>query len=61
MASIVPAVAQVTPFDICGSLLGAAQIQAAREAWERLSTLDRSCVDRTLARRNATIDGPIRS
>ncbi len=61
MATIGPALAQVTPLDIFGGLLGAAQIQAAREAWGRLSTLDRFCVDRALARRNSNIDGLIQS
>ncbi|MCF4128048.1 hypothetical protein [Methylobacterium sp. SyP6R] len=61
MASIGPIVAQVTPLDIFGGLLGAAQIQSARETWARLSTLDRFCVDRALARRNTTIEGLIQS
>ncbi len=60
-ASIGPIVAQVTPLDIFGGLLGAAQIQSARETWARLSTLDRFCVDRALARRNTTIEGLIQS
>ncbi|KQO99312.1 hypothetical protein ASF33_06655 [Methylobacterium sp. Leaf92] len=59
MTSIVPAAAQVTPLDIFGGLLGAAQAQAAREAWARLSNTDRFCVDRALARRNTDIAGLI--
>ncbi|WP_289015460.1 peptidoglycan-binding domain-containing protein [uncultured Methylobacterium sp.] len=54
-----PASAQVTPLDIFGGLLGAAQAQAAREAWARLSNTDRFCLDRALARRNADIAGMI--
>jgi hypothetical protein len=50
-----PASAQVTPLDIFGGLLGAAQAQAARDAWTRLPNADRSCLDRALARRNADI------
>ncbi len=61
VASIGPAIAQVTPLDIFGGLLGAAQIQAARETWARLSSLDRFCVDRALARRNTNIEGLIQS
>ncbi|MFK5595877.1 hypothetical protein ACFZ8E_02550 [Methylobacterium sp. HMF5984] len=51
--------AQVTPLDIFGGLLGAAQGQAAREAWSRLPATDRSCLDRALARRNSDIAGLI--
>lgn len=58
-ASIGPASAQVTPLDIFGGLLGAAQAQAARDAWARLSSRDRFCLDRALARRNADIAGMI--
>ena len=47
--------AQVTPLDIFGGLLGAAQSQAAREAWARLPNGDRSCLDRAMARRNTDI------
>lgn len=54
-----PASAQVTPLDIFGGLLGAAQAQAAREAWTRLPNADRTCLDRALARRNADIAGLI--
>ncbi len=61
VASIGPAVAQVTPLDIFGGLLGAAQIQSARETWARLQAIDRFCVDRALARRNTTIEGLIQS
>ena len=50
-----PAAAQVTPLDIFGGLLGAAQAQAARDAWTRLPGTDRSCLDRALARRNTDI------
>ncbi|TXN73033.1 hypothetical protein FV230_02735 [Methylobacterium sp. WL6] len=51
--------AQVTPLDIFGGLLGAAQSQAAREAWGRLPNGDRSCLDRAMARRNTDIAGLI--
>lgn len=47
--------AQVTPLDIFGGLLGAAQAQAARDAWARLPGGDRSCLDRAMARRNTDI------
>ncbi|GMA74808.1 hypothetical protein GCM10025880_12250 [Methylorubrum aminovorans] len=58
-ASIVPASAQVTPLDIFGGLLGAAQVQTARDAWARLSNTDRFCVDRALTRRNGDLAGLI--
>ncbi|CAA2156781.1 hypothetical protein MBRA_02215 [Methylobacterium brachiatum] len=58
-ASVSPAGAQITPLDIFGGLLGAAQAQAARDAWARLPNADRSCLDRALARRNADIAGLI--
>jgi len=54
-ATLGPASAQVTPLDIFGGLLGAAQAQAAREAWARLPNGDRSCLDRAMARRNTEI------
>lgn len=59
LASAGPVQAQVTPLDIFGGLLGAAQAQAAREAWVRLPNADRSCLDRALARRNADVAGLI--
>ncbi|MCJ2095121.1 hypothetical protein MKK67_21830 [Methylobacterium sp. J-072] len=49
--------AQISPIDIFGTLIGAAQAQAAREAWARLPSADRSCLDRALARQNADIAG----
>lgn len=52
-----PAHAQVTPLDIFGGLLGAAQAQAARDAWARIPNADRSCLDRALAKRNTDIAG----
>lgn len=55
LASAVPAQAQVSPVDIFGTLIGAAQAQAAREAWARLPNPDRACLDRALARQNADI------
>ncbi|WP_156467599.1 peptidoglycan-binding protein [Methylobacterium sp. Leaf102] len=54
-ATLVPVSAQVTPLDIFGGLLGAAQAQAARDAWARLPNGDRSCLDRAMARRNTDI------
>lgn len=57
--SIGPTSAQVTPLDIFGGLLGAAQVQAARDAWARLPNTDRFCVDRALARRNGDLAGLI--
>lgn len=59
VASVGSASAQVTPLDIFGGLLGAAQAQTAREAWARLPSTDRTCLDRALARRNADIAGMI--
>ncbi|MFJ7436972.1 hypothetical protein ACIQW5_04860 [Methylorubrum thiocyanatum] len=58
-ALIGPASAQVTPLDLFGGLLGAAQVQAARDAWARLSNTDRFCVDRALTRRNSDLAGLI--
>ncbi len=57
LASAGPAQAQISPADIFGSLIGAAQAQAAREAWARLSNPERSCIDHALARQNADIAG----
>jgi len=56
-ASANPAHAQVSPIDIFGTLIGAAQAQAAREAWARLPNADRSCLDRALVRQNVDIAG----
>lgn len=53
--------AQVSPLDIFGGLLGAAQMQAAREAWGRLPSPDRSCLQRALATRNTDIEALVRS
>lgn len=58
-ANVDSAGAQVTPLDIFGGLLGAAQAQAARDAWSKLPGADRACLDRALARRNADIGGLI--
>lgn len=55
-----PASAQVSPLDIFGGLMGAAQAQAAREAWARLPGPDRSCLQRALATRNSDIKGLVR-
>lgn len=54
-----PAHAQVTPLDIFGGLLGAAQAQAARDAWTRIPNTDRMCLDRAFAKRNTDIAGLI--
>lgn len=53
--------AQVGPLDIFGGLMGAAQAQAAREAWARLPGADRGCLQRALATRNADIESLARS
>ncbi|WP_187276037.1 peptidoglycan-binding protein [Methylobacterium sp. WL116] len=53
--------AQVSPLDIFGGLMGAAQAQAAREAWARLPGADRSCLQRALAPRNSDIESLARS
>ncbi len=55
------ATAQVSPLDIFGGLMGAAQAQAAREAWARLPGADRSCLQRALATRNTDIESLARS
>ncbi len=60
MASIGPAVDRLRLSTLRRSAR-AAQIQSARETWARLSTLDRFCVDRALARRNTNIEGLIQS
>jgi hypothetical protein len=51
------ATAQVSPLDIVGGLMVAAQAQAAREAWARLPGADRNCLQRALATRNSDIEG----
>ena len=51
-----PAFAQLTPFDILDGLMGAAQMQAAREAWTRLPAADRHCLQRALASRNTDVE-----
>lgn len=60
-SAVGPALAQVSPLDLFGGLLGAAQMQAAREAWARLPNGDRACLQRALASRNADIDGLVRN
>ncbi len=55
------ATAQVSPLDIFGGLMGAAQAQAAREAWARLPGADRSCLQRALATRNSDTESLARS
>ncbi|MDP4022019.1 hypothetical protein Q8W71_05245 [Methylobacterium sp. NEAU 140] len=61
VAAVRPASAQVNPLDIFGGLMGAAQMQAAREAWARLPGADRSCLQRALATRNTDIEALVRS
>lgn len=59
-SAVAPASAQMSPLDIFGGILGAAQMQAAREARARLPSADRSCLQRALATRNSDIGSLVR-
>lgn len=48
--------AQGSALDILGGLIGAAQAEAAREAWARVPGPDRFCLQRALATRNSSIE-----
>lgn len=53
--------AQVSALDLIGGLIGAAQMQAARDAWTRLPRDERDCLQKALATRNADLESAIRS
>ena len=56
LASATSALSQVSPLDIFGGVLAAAQIQAAREAWARLPPAERFCLQRALAGQNLSLN-----